>query len=114
VPEYSYLCECGHSFSIIETMTKHTKKPSQKCPICKKKAKRDYSTDFCSTTTAVRLNDSELNVGHLAHRNTERMSNDEKAHLTYEHNKYRTESPKELPKGMKRGKDVLKEREKSE
>lgn len=45
-------------------------------------------------------------------RNTERLSNDEKAHLHYEHNKYKyNKEYKELPRGMSRL--PLKERKKN-
>lgn len=108
MPEYTFVCtECRDIFSVFMPMKKYI--PKQKCPVCKKtlSVHRHYETDLSHITTSVKKGDDELKIGHLAARNTERMSSDEKADLTRKHNEYKyQESEKELPKGMTRlGKD---------
>ena len=87
------------------TMTEYdTQKLLVKCPKCNSnKVLRDLYEDF--PRVSVRLGDKEIKLGHLAQRNTDRISKDEKTYLNYEHNKYRYEEPtKELPRGMTRTK----------
>jgi len=108
MPEYTFVCNtdkggCGHTFSMIMSMAEYSDK--QKCPSCKKiKAVcRCLEADLPTINTSVRRSDDQVTVGELAKRNSERLSSDEKAHLTEKHNEYKYEEPtKELPDGMKR------------
>lgn len=103
---YTFTCDkekngCGHIFEKV--MSVKTYKVPKTCPKCKKKNKvvRDYRADL--PQGQVKLSDTEIKVGHLAHRNTERMSNDEKTHLNYQHNKHivdRQKNRREPPKGF--------------
>lgn len=63
-----------------------------------------YREDLSTLNGSVRKADSELKtLGDLAMRNTERFSDDHKAHLHAKHNAYKeTPSNKPLPKGMTR------------
>jgi len=104
MPEYTFRCSaCTHTFSIITTMVEYN--DTQKCPVCKhiKSVHRDYVSDLSTINTNVKLGDDDLKLGHLAKRNSERLSNDEKAKITEKNNAYKNEeSTKELPKGMSR------------
>jgi len=108
MPLYTYLCDehlggCGLSFEKFLNVKNYT--PHIRCPQCRKikSVYRDFITDANTVATTVRKSDTEIKLGHLAHRNTERMSEDEKAELTRKHNAYRYEEPqKELPPGMHR------------
>ena len=73
-----------------------------KCPQCESSnIARDFSADL-PTSTVVKA-DTEIKLGHLAHRNTERMSNDEKMALALKNNAYKYEGEdKDLPTGMRR------------
>ena len=53
-------------------------------------------------STSVRCSDSEVTLGHLAERNSSRMSNDEKAGLKKGHNSYKEAGKGKLPDGMSR------------
>lgn len=108
MPTYSFICDtnqkgCGHQFSLFMSMTTYTNK--QKCPQCNKQksVRRDYDIDLPTLSQNIKLNDDNITVGHLAKRNSERLSSDEKDHLTEKHNAYKYEEPtKPLPKGMNR------------
>lgn len=103
MPEYSYLCEkCSNTFSLVFSIRDYIEHP--KCDDCGSKCIRNYSEDLISLNMSIRKSDSELKtVGDLAQRNSERMSEDQKAHLYKKHNDYKeTPSQKELPKGMTR------------
>ena len=108
MPEYTFLCDkdnggCGHGFSIVVSMTEY--KDEQTCPACKKAkgVRRCLEADLPTLNTSVRKGDHQITVGELAKRNNTRLSSDEKAHLTYEQNKYKYEEPtRELPDGMSR------------
>lgn len=109
MPTYSYICEkCNHQFELFFTLKDYTtnkENETPKCENCKsKKTHRNYSIDITSQVASVKKSDSELKtLGDLAKRNTDRLSNDEKAHLHRKHNAYKEETPqKELPKGMSR------------
>jgi len=103
MPEYSYICEnCSTKFSLVSSIRNYCDKV--KCSNCKKLAIRDYETDLTTLNTSVRLSNSEIKtLGHLAHRNTETMSEDQRNELYRKHNAYKeTSSEKPLPKGMNR------------
>jgi hypothetical protein len=63
-----------------------------------------YTEDALSISASVKKMDSELKtVGDLAKRNTDRMSDDHKAHLRSKHNDYKeNQADAPLPKGMSR------------
>lgn len=103
MPEYSYICEnCSNRFSLFYTIQNYIEHPE--CSLCGTPSIRDYQEDLTSLNMSVKKADSELKtVGDLAQRNTERMSEDQKAYLYKKHNDYKeTPSQKELPKGMTR------------
>lgn len=89
MPEYSYSCDpqlggCGYFFTVFQKLSKY--RQLKKCPECKKhKLVRDYAEDSVYTATS----SDGATIGHLADKNSARMSNDEKAALTKKHNKYR-------------------------
>ena len=102
MPTYTFKCDsCDHQFEKFMTMAKYTDR--QVCPNCKKikPVHRDYSADTLMSAT-VTLSDDQLKLGHLAKRNGERMSADEKAHLHRKHNeyKYNKKATRDLPNGM--------------
>ena len=101
MPEYSFICNnCNNTFTIYTSISKYT--GECECPFCRSlKVNRDYQEDL--PRTSVKKGSDEITVGHLAHRNTENLSSDEKSHLTYKHNKYKYDKPqKDLPDGMSR------------
>lgn len=102
MPEYSYFCkECEESFSVVLSVASY--EPKQPCPRCGyPRAERALEDDWASLTGGVKLGDEQIKLGHLAKRNSERMSDDEKAHLTYEHNKYRFEGYEEAEERLGR------------
>ena len=108
MPEYTFLCDkqnngCALEFSLVMSIAEYT--DGHTCPRCKRKkpVRRCYEADLPTTNTSVRKSDSNITIGHLAKRNNERLSSDEKAHLQHEHNAYKYEEPKrELPSGMSR------------
>ena len=99
MPEYSYSCDpqsggCGYFFTVFQKISEY--KQLKRCPECKKhRLARDYSED--GIYTSVKLSDNEITVGHLANRNSSKMSGDEKKELKEKHNKYREERKDELP-----------------
>lgn len=106
---YTFICDpdengCGHTFEISCWISEYDACTKElKCPECGKKESlvRDYLND--SVHTSVIKSDSEITIGHLAERNSKRMSAEEKARLNYEHNKYLFENPaQDLPAGMVR------------
>lgn len=103
MPEYSYICEnCSTKFSLVSSIRDYCEKVE--CENCNKLAVRDYETDLTTLSTSIKLANSELKtLGHLAHRNAETMSEDQKNDLYIKHNSYKeTPSEKPLPKGMSR------------
>jgi putative FmdB family regulatory protein len=110
MPTYSFKCfeedgGCGHSFEIVMGIKDYEDK--QKCPICKKIkcVHRDYESD--PINAQVILGDSEIKtVGHLAGRNRDKMSDEEKDLLKKKNTTHleqrRLETNKNLPPGMKR------------
>jgi hypothetical protein len=105
LPTYTFICDqedggCGNEFELFMLMCDYSS--TQVCPQCHslKHVRRNLQAD--QLNTSVKLSDDEIKLGHLAHRNTERLSNDEKAHLDYKHNEYKYHKRGgELPKGMK-------------
>jgi putative FmdB family regulatory protein len=108
MPTYTFSCllendGCGHTFeyfcnisdydAVVKVLT---------CPECdNNKLVRDFQADSLSTNIV--KSDDEIKLGHLAKRNTDRFSDDQKAELYKKHNAYKyTEPTKELPKGMRR------------
>ena len=102
MPTYTYRCNhCKIVFDTFQTVAKYTGKC--KCPKCKKISKeRDYQIDL--PDGFVRLGTSQIRtLGHLAQRNAESMSSDQKAEMTRQFNAYKdTEPTKDLPHGMSR------------
>jgi putative FmdB family regulatory protein len=101
MPTYTFLCnKCGQ-FETHQGIKDYTGKC--KCPTCKKtSSQRVYENDI--PNGFVKLATSELRtLGHLAERNAETMSADEKAALHHKHNEYKHgTSSKALPAGMSR------------
>lgn len=102
MPTYTYVCEdCKHKEEVFLSIKDYTEK--KKCSKCGNECVRSYADDLLTTNAFVRLADSEIKtLGHLAHRNTEKMSDDQKRELHHKHNQYKYETPKELPAGMTR------------
>jgi len=102
MPQYTYDCaKCNETFTMYLPMDKFV--GEYRCPECDTLAPHSFLEDAKTISSNVRKGDDEITVGALAKRNSERLSSDEKAHLTYEQNKYKYEEPtKELPKGMSR------------
>ena len=110
MPTYSFKCfeedgGCGHSFEVVMSMSEY--KDRQKCPACRKVkgVHRDYTND--PINAQVILGDSEIKtVGHLAGRNRDKMSDEEKTLIKQKSTTYleqrRLETNKNLPPGMKR------------
>lgn len=101
MPTYTFLCEkCKETFDTLSSIGAYTGKA--KCPHCKKvSTTRDYKTDL--PNGFVPLSDDQITVGHLAHRNGERYSDDQKEAIRRKVNAYKEGSPeRELPKGMNR------------
>ena len=111
MPEYSYVCDkehrqwdnntgCGYEFSIVCSVKKYISSPE--CPQCKRDdaVVRDYRQD--NVNVGVTLGDTEITVGHMANRNTEKLSTDQKISIYNKHNAYRfQESKVKLGKNMK-------------
>tara|TARA_R110002051_G_scaffold322194_2_gene412030 strand:+ start:2395 stop:2820 length:426 start_codon:yes stop_codon:yes gene_type:complete len=99
MPEYSYSCDpqdggCGYFFTVSQNRSEY--KQLKRCPECKKhRLIRDYETD--TVHTSVKLSDSSVTLGHLADRNSSKMSADQKAVLKQKHNKHREENKDALP-----------------
>jgi len=104
MPTYSFYCpHCNHSYELYMLMCDYT--DNQQCPECGQKTQRDYQTDLSTTTSSVIKSDNEIKLGHLAERNSSRMSDDEKRALAYKHNEYLFKTPeRDLPSGIKRRK----------
>jgi putative FmdB family regulatory protein len=104
MPCYTYLCNsCSKKFEIVCSIANYKEKTS--CEFCKSKnTERCYIEDLLTLNTSVRLADSELKtIGHLANRNNEKFSDDQKIALYKKHNEYKEQtSQKELPSGMTR------------
>lgn len=104
MPTYSYYCECCNTkFELFFYIKDYTEHP--KCNDCNtNKTHRLYADDVLTQSTSVKKSDSELKtLGDLAQRNSERMSEDQKASLWAKHNEYKDEKYlKPLPTGMSR------------
>lgn len=103
MPNYSYGCDnCNKVVELFFYIKDYDDQPL--CNECKNKMHRLYSLDVLTQAASVRKADSELKtIGDLARRNTDKMSEDEKAHLHHKHNSYKEQQPvKTLPNGMSR------------
>jgi len=104
MPCYTYLCNsCAKKFEIVCSIANYKEKTT--CEFCKSKdTERCYVEDLLTLNTSIRLADSELKtIGHLANRNNEKFSEDQKIALYKKHNDYKEQtSQKELPSGMTR------------
>jgi len=103
MPTYTFACDkCKKKIELFMSFANYS--DQQKCPDCKKAIQRCYQDDLNNLNGFVRLSDSEIKtLAHLAHRNSEKMSADQKAALHKKHNAYKYEdngSP--LPDGMSR------------
>jgi hypothetical protein len=88
---------------MVSTIKEYQERP--KCTFCNsKKTVRSYQDDLSTLNTSIKLSDSEIKtLGHLANRNSDKMSEDQKIALYKKHNSYKDEpSHKELPSGMSR------------
>jgi putative FmdB family regulatory protein len=104
MPTYSYSCnKCNKSFELFFYIKDYIQQP--KCPLCSsKQTNRCYIEDVSTLSSSVKKADSELsNLGDLANRNRDRMSDDQKQFLFQKHNEYREDkSSTDLPSGMSR------------
>lgn len=104
MPTYTFCCEkCKRKFEVFSTIQNY--KDTQPCDKCGKLATRSYEDDLLSINTSIKLADSEIKtLDHLAKRNSEKFSEDEKHHLYVKHNSYKEgfDSTKPLPEGMNR------------
>ena len=102
MPTYTYKCpSCNKVFEILSSIKDY--KDTVSCCGCDcKKASRCLTQDVQTLNGSVKLGDNELKtLGHLAQRNTERMSEDQKQAIWEKNNAYKeTPSEKPLPKGM--------------
>ena len=103
MPEYSYICDtddggCGHYFTVFQKLKEYS--VIKKCPECDKDSlRRAYEDDIAYGS--VKKSDGAITIGHLADRNSSRMSSSQKAELHAKHNSYRG-SESSLPDGMSR------------
>lgn len=104
MPCYTYFCDnCETKFELVSSIKDYTEHP--KCTNCNKsRAHRLYQEDLITLNTSIKKSDSELKtIGDIANRNRDRLSDDQKTHLSSQHNSYKEEiSQKELPRGMSR------------
>lgn len=108
MPIYTFFCDkCKMKFEHVCSIREYSE-DSVCCSSCEssKSVHRLYLEDAATLSTSVKKSDSELKtVGDLALRNTDRLSDDQKAELTRKHNAYKNnKEPTELPKGMSRPK----------
>jgi hypothetical protein len=103
MPEYTYNCDkCDRVFTIICSISQY--QDNVLCTKCNNQCIRAYNIDMPTIQGAIKLAASEIKtLGHLAQRNTETMTQDQKDELYRKHNSYKENAPeKPLPKGMKR------------
>lgn len=104
MPSYTYKCaDCNSKIEIVCSIRQY--KESIVCESCgSSNTHRSYKDDMGTINCSVKLATSEIKtLGHLAHRNSETMSEDQKNELYRKHNSYKEEVPdKPLPKGMSR------------
>jgi putative FmdB family regulatory protein len=104
MPTYTFCCDkCKHKFELFFTI--ETYKDKQLCEKCGTSANRSYEDDLGSISASIKLADSEVKtLDHLAKRNNEKFSDDQKHHLYIKHNSYKEgfDKSKSLPAGMKR------------
>lgn len=103
MPTYTFVCtKCNNKIELFMTYSQY--KEEQVCEKCSSLCVRSYSDDLLNTSGFVRLSDDEIKtIGHLAHRNTEKMSQDQKESLRQKHNAYKYEdNSRPLPQGMSR------------
>lgn len=103
MPSYTYHCDsCSKSFELFFYIKDYKEQPN--CSYCNSiRTHRSYIDDVITQSASVKKADSELKtIGDLAMRNTERMSDDQKAELYIKHNSYKEDKieTKPLPKGM--------------
>lgn len=103
MPTYTYFCDnCNEMFELFSYIKDYQLNPN--CSKClAKETHRLYAVDAATQSTSVKKSDSELKtIGDLAMRNTDRMTDDQKADLYQKHNSYKEEKieTKPLPKGM--------------
>ena len=103
MPEYTYFCDkCQFNFSVVSSISDY--KNQIQCNSCNATCERSYNIDLPTINASIKLATSEIKtLGHLAQRNTETMSQDQKDELYRKHNSYKEDAPeKPLPKGMTR------------
>jgi len=104
MPTYTFCCDkCQHKFELFFTIQSY--KDQQVCEKCGSISQRSYEDDLGSINTSIKLADSEVKtLDHLAKRNNDRFSEDQKHHLYVKHNSYKEnfDKTKDLPAGMTR------------
>jgi len=104
MPTYTFHCnKCNHKFELFFTIKAY--QDQQSCDQCGSTASRSYEDDLSSINTSIKLADSEVKtLDHLAKRNNDRFSDDQKHHLYVKHNSYKEgfDKTKSLPTGMSR------------
>lgn len=104
MPEYTYKCnDCDKKFILVCSISQY--KEQINCEYCNSlNTNRSYEDDLITLNACVKKSDNELKtIGDLAQRNSDRMSNDQKAELWKKHNEYKDEEfKKPLPTGMSR------------
>lgn len=98
MPTYPYKCNnCDYKFEVSQSIKEY--KELRKCPQCHQLTLKRL---FNIKSGFVKLADSEIKtVGHLAQRNRERMSKDQRDELQRKHNEYKLKPPEhDPPSGM--------------
>ena len=92
MPTYTYNCkDCQNHFHVVENMADH--KESHPCPLCKStNIGRDYKADNMAAVGSASI---PKTLGFLADKNSDKMSEDEKNHLTEKHTEYMREGKQE-------------------
>lgn len=93
MPSYSYICtnkKCKFKFSVFKHMSEYERQ--ERCPKCShEECCRDYQEDL--PVASVKKGDNEITLGHLASRNTERMSDDQKEAIHVKNHAYMENPP---------------------
>lgn len=93
MPQYPFLCDpneggCGNTLTLECSISEYPTKQRKSCPKCKKR--KPWIRDFSHNDNPVFMPKS---LGHHIDRQSDRMSADEKHHLTTKHNEYKDQRP---------------------
>ncbi len=81
MPTYAFICDkCPHRYE-LDMMMSEIGSYKPKCPLCKKKARQDYSN--------VSVFGPNKTLGSLADKNTSIMSEEQKKHIYDKNNEYK-------------------------